>query len=401
MCDPDSGQVLDRVTAVKYQAPRSYTGEDMVEVTTHGGAAVPSAALGALVRAGGRMALPGEFTERAVLAGKLDLLSAEAVNALVSASEEDDLRQAVMSSQGAQSRAVAGLAGELRELQSGLEAGIEFDSPGALDARGARERIARIGERLSREQAMWERRSRGEAAVEVVIAGVSNAGKSTLFNLVVGEERALVDREAGTTRDYLVEQIRVRRQRVRLVDTAGLGWEGGGVTARGMARSWDRIERAAGVVWVSPMDSPELTREERELVARAEGRLAVVVMSKQDKGVEGERAGVVAHLGVPSVAGCLVDARDGARVSGFVRGALADLAERAVEAALVGNSRQEQVIREVVRTADEVAGQGGGDEATVGAGVARMLAQLELLSGSAVGQEGLLERVFRTFCVGK
>jgi len=230
---PATGAPVDDALAACFRAPRSYTGEDLVELSTHGGLLVPAAAVAALVAAGARPARPGEFTRRAVLNGKLDLLQAEATADLIDAGSPAQARRALHQLDRGLSTRLGELRTELLEVEALIAYEIDFpeedEGPVAPERverawRAARDRIARLldtapeGERL-REGAL------------LVIAGRPNAGKSSLFNALLGTERAIVTEIPGTTRDAVEAHAVLEGFPFRLVDTAGL------------RESDDRVER--------------------------------------------------------------------------------------------------------------------------------------------------------------
>src|SRR5712691_4199381 len=230
---PATGAPVDDALAACFRAPRSYTGEDLVELSTHGGLLVPAAAVAALVAAGARPARPGEFTRRAVLNGKLDLLQAEATADLIDAGSPAQARRALHQLDRGLSTRLGELRTELLELEALIAYEIDFpeedEGPVAPERverawRAARDRIAGLldtapeGERL-REGAL------------LVIAGRPNVGKSSLFNALLGTERAIVTEIPGTTRDAVEAHAVLEGFPFRLVDTAGL------------RESDDRVER--------------------------------------------------------------------------------------------------------------------------------------------------------------
>src|SRR5204863_4100913 len=230
---PASRALVDDCLAACFPAPHSYTGDDLIEISTHGGLVVPAAAVAALVEAGARPAMPGEFTRRAVLNGKLDLLQAEATADLIDAGSPAQRRRALQQLDRGLSARLAALRAELLELEALIAYEIDFPeedegpvSPARVTAawRAVRERIAGLlatapeGERL-REGAL------------LVIAGRPNAGKSSLFNTLLGRERAIVTDVPGTTRDAIEAYAVLEGFPFRLVDTAGL------------RQSDDRVER--------------------------------------------------------------------------------------------------------------------------------------------------------------
>ena len=222
--DPSTGELVDRPLVTRFEPGRSYTGEATVEIATHGGYAAPAAALAAVVAAGAREALPGEFTRRAVLNGKLDVVQAEAVGDLIDARSQLMRRAALAQLDGGLSRRVARLREELLGLEALLAYDIDF--PEEDDGPVPRGRVTEAcGLALGALDALLATAPAGELVREgavVVIAGAPNAGKSSLFNALVGRSRAIVTDVPGTTRDAIEAVVDAGGWPLRLVDTAGL-----------------------------------------------------------------------------------------------------------------------------------------------------------------------------------
>jgi len=222
--DDRDESVIDQAMVTRFDAPRSYTGEPMVEIACHGGVAVSSAILEALSRLGARSAEPGEFTQRAVLNGKLDLLQAEAIADLVDARTHALRRAAVRQLDGGLTRTLRELRERMLHVEALLAYDIDFpeedDGPIARETISAAAREARAGiARLLTTVPLGEIARDGAI---VVIAGAPNAGKSSLFNALLGEARAIVTEVPGTTRDAIEARVESGRWPLRLVDTAGL-----------------------------------------------------------------------------------------------------------------------------------------------------------------------------------
>ena len=221
---PVTGELLDTALITWFPAPHSYTGDDVVEISTHGGHVVPQAVIGALLASGAREALPGEFTRRALMAGKLDLLQAEAVADLIDARSRALHRVALEQLDGGLSRRLMALRHECLQLEALLAYDIDFpeEDDGPIDPA----RIAHVVDTVMRSLDALLATAPAvpllrEGAV-VVLAGAPNAGKSSLFNALLGEARAIVSDIPGTTRDALDVMLDTPGVAIRLVDTAGL-----------------------------------------------------------------------------------------------------------------------------------------------------------------------------------
>jgi tRNA modification GTPase len=222
--DPESGIVIDDVIATLYRAPRSFTGEDLLEISTHGGSFVPTAVLAAIVRAGAREAMPGEFTRRAVLNGKLDLLQAEAVGDVIDARSSAAHRQALRQLDGGLTERVLALRQRILQVEALLAYDIDF--PEEDDGPIPQARVERAAEEALRDvRSLLATADQGTLVHDgalVVFAGAPNTGKSSLFNALLGEARAIVTEIPGTTRDAIEAVLDRPSWPLRLVDTAGL-----------------------------------------------------------------------------------------------------------------------------------------------------------------------------------
>ena len=220
----EGAEAIDDVVATLFVAPHSFTGEDLLEIGTHGGLVAPAAVLAALLRAGAREAERGEFTRRAVLNGKLDLLQAEAVGDMIDARSSAAQRAALRQLDGGLSRRIAALRQRILDLEALLAYDIDF--PEEDDGPISRDRIHQVAEELSTAlESLLTTAEQGTLVHEgalVVLAGAPNVGKSSLFNALLGEARAIVTDVPGTTRDAIEAMLDLPSWPLRLVDTAGL-----------------------------------------------------------------------------------------------------------------------------------------------------------------------------------
>jgi tRNA modification GTPase len=254
------GERVDEGLALFFPAPRSYTGEAMLELQGHGGPVVMQALLGAVLDAGARLAEPGEFTRRAFLSGKLDLAQAEGVADLIDSASREAARAALRSLSGEFSAAVAQVANGLVELRALTEAMLDFpeEEVDALHREDAGSRLARLRAALEDVIGKSRQGSLLRTGIHVVLAGRPNVGKSSLLNRLSGEERAIVTPIAGTTRDALREPVQIGGVPLVLVDTAGLRVATDLVERMGIERTQRELERADLVLVIHEAPQPDL-----------------------------------------------------------------------------------------------------------------------------------------------
>lgn len=389
-----AGQPIDRGLVVAFPGPASSSGEDTVEFHCHGGQQVSADLLAALHAAGARAARPGEFTLRAVLHGKLDLVQAEAIGDLVEATAARQRRQALQQLDGNMSRRLAAFRGALIDTLALLSYAVDFpeedDGPlprarlhaaltGLQDQMTLLLQTAGIGERI-------------RAGAQVVLAGRPNAGKSSLFNALLGIDRALVTEIPGTTRDTIEAALDLGGWPVRLFDTAGL-WE---ATDRldqlGVAMSRRYLE-AADLLLVCVECGRDLSVEEQSLAERPNGLL---VRTKADLVPEPEDPAAVSVVTGAGIAG-LVD-RIVARLFA-VEGGGDDTADLPVLTRERHRVALERARGEVEAAAALLASEAG-DVVLAAHHAQHAVAALDELVG-VVDPEEVLSRVFSQFCVGK
>jgi tRNA modification GTPase len=278
------GDTIDQGLMLFFQGPRSFTGEDVVELHGHGGTVVSDAVLAAVLERGARLADPGEFALRAFINDKLDLPQAEAIADLIDSGSQLAARAAMRSLLGQFSEQVNAVQAGLTELRVQLEASLDFpDEELDIDADGALS--ARFGALAERLDTLLQSARQGavlQSGLSVVIAGPPNAGKSSLLNRLAGYDAAIVTPIAGTTRDLLRERIAIDGLPINLVDTAGLRSSEDPIEAEGIRRSFAAAARADRLLWVVDIDMP-LDAVEAELLRQfPAGPPATIVRNKID-----------------------------------------------------------------------------------------------------------------------
>lgn len=274
---------FDEAVALVFSQPKSYTGEDVVELSCHGGLFLVKRLLAAVLRAGAQPAEPGEFTRRAFLNGKLSLTGAEAVMDLIGAQGKQAAAAALAAKDGALGRRIDAVKETILSLSAHLAAWVDYpeDDIPALEPQALERELAAVQGELDRLLAGFEQGRVIREGVETVLAGRPNVGKSTLMNLLSGCERSIVTDIPGTTRDVVEETVRLGDVVLRLADTAGLRETENPVEAAGVARTRERLKRAGLVLAVFDTSAP-LSEEDRSLLQELKGSRAVAVLNKAD-----------------------------------------------------------------------------------------------------------------------
>lgn len=403
--DPRNGLLIDSTIVTFYRSPESYTGEDVVEISSHGNPVILAAICEGAVFFGARVAEPGEFTKRAFLRGKMDLSQAEAVQELIAAGTMLAATAAQRRLEGGVKDAVRGMRVRLLEALVHLEAAVDFpeEELEILSEGSIREllesannsvadllRTFRVGRVLSE-------------GAKIAIVGRPNVGKSSILNCFLREERAIVSPRPGTTRDFISEALHIKGIPLKVVDTAGIrACAVDAVESEGVSRSRKIIEGADLILFV--VDGSEALTEEDEITSAAvSGKAFIFVVNKKDLGIR-----VSAHCfrdrpGFSGSVSVSAKTRDGMdRLEELIyRTILGDEGPASVEV-LVGNIRQKEMLEKAGRyLEDAVEG--------IEARLSPELISLEVRDAvSALGEiigeittEDILEKIFSSFCIGK
>jgi tRNA modification GTPase len=395
---PTDGALLDEALVTVFPGPASYTGEDVVEFSVHGGAIVPPLVLSALIVAGARQALPGEFTRRAVMNGRMDLLQAEAVGDLIDARSRMAHQVALNQLEGGLSRRAAALRDAILELEALMAYDIDFpeEDEGSVDRHRVAEVVTGTLDALDELLATGETGEMIREGALVVIGGAPNAGKSSLFNALVGRERAIVTDIAGTTRDAIEAVIEVHGWPVRLVDTAGLRESMDVVERLGIEIS-ERYLASADVVVLCAEDPGALTT----LLARVQPLTSapvIAVLTKADLN-QAMTTGAATFLQVSALTGAGLDSL-GRRISSQVANRFG---AGVSEAPLLTRGRHRDAVnaaRAELSAFREAWMKNDPPSSVASIHLHEAAHHLGELIGS-IDVEDVLGRVFSTFCVGK
>ena len=280
----DGEKEIDEVLVSTFLAPKSFTGEDTVEINCHGGILLMQKVFQATLKAGARPAEPGEFSKRAFLNGRIDLSQAEAVADLIAAKSEDSIRSSLSLLQGSLKEKIKRMRSRILEDTAFIEAAL--DDPEHISLEGFSTRCqSHVEGILSEISELLKHQREGrllKEGIQTVIVGKPNAGKSSLLNCLVKADKAIVSNIPGTTRDTVEEDIRIGSLSLHLIDTAGIRETEDIVEEIGVNRAKEGIEKADCVLLVLDGSLP-LEEEDRKILALLEGKKAVVLLNKMDK----------------------------------------------------------------------------------------------------------------------
>ena len=399
-------ETIDEVLVSLFRAPHSYTGEDSTEISCHGSSYILNRVLQELINAGCTMAAPGEYTQRAFLNGKMDLSQAEAVADVIASSSAASHRMAMNQMRGGFSKELSILREQLLHITSLMELELDFSDHEDLEfadrselknlATHIHDVIAKLVDSLSVGNAL-------KNGVPVAIVGETNAGKSTLLNALLNEERAIVSDIHGTTRDVIEDTINIGGITFRFIDTAGIRETTDEIENLGIERSYTKMEQASIVLWV--IDANEATLQYQKLhesiLSRCADKKLIIILNKSDV--------ASVNLSLPS----LPPSVDLFRMSAKQRSGLQELQQMLISAAslpeinstdvIVSNARHyealSQALDSITRVLEGLDLQLSGD--LVSQDLRECLFHLAEITGGDITTDEVLGNIFKHFCVGK
>ncbi|MBQ8782847.1 MAG: tRNA uridine-5-carboxymethylaminomethyl(34) synthesis GTPase MnmE [Clostridia bacterium] len=397
----DGEQPVDEAVCLVFKAPHSFTGEDVVEITCHGGIFVVKKVLRVILDCGAEPAQAGEFSKRAFLNGKMDLSGAEGIMTLINSQGEQGVSAALNVLEGSLSKKVSEVNNSLVEICAHISAWVDYPDE-EIEELNEAEILKTVSNAKSEINSLLDRFDSGMAVtsgVEAAIIGKPNAGKSTLMNLLTGYDRSIVTDIEGTTRDVVEETVNIDGCILRLSDTAGIRETGDTVEKIGVERSRDKIRRSAIVIAV--FDSgDELSKEDKELISLCEGKPVIPVLNKTDKPTKIDRDYIIKTMGEP------------VEMSAIDGGGLQELKDKITlmlgtknfdpNAAMLTNERQRQCCLKAVDSLTEAENALSMGVTLDAAGVCiddAVSALLELTGEKA--SQAVVDKVFSNFCVGK
>ena len=408
----ENGEIVDEVLVSLFRGPHSYTGEDSTEISCHGSSYILQQVMQLLVKNGCRAAGPGEFTQRAFLNGKMDLSQAEAVADLIASTSAATHRMAMSQMRGGFSRELSALREKLLHLTSLMELELDFSDHEELEF-ADRSELSEIASQVETViNGLVHSFSVGNAiknGIPVAIIGETNAGKSTLLNALLNEERAIVSDIHGTTRDVIEDTMNIDGVMFRFIDTAGIRETSDEIESIGIERSFQKLDQASIVLWV--IDSTEAKAQiealKDKVIPRCEGKKLILVMNKCDVTPE---SAVVSDTEIFSPENVCMETIS---ISAKNRKGIVELQELLVKAAALPEVTQNDVVvsnirhyealthalEAIHRVQDGLEMNLSGD--LVSQDLRECLFHLAEIVGGEITNDEVLGNIFRNFCIGK
>lgn len=396
--DIETGELLDETVITYFKAPHSFTGEDIIEISCHGSPVILRQIIDLCLRLDARMAEPGEFSLRALANGQMNLSQAEAVRDLIDAQSIASARQAVRQLRGEFSNQLQPLKDSLLDIIVVLESALEFveDDLPEFQTDQIKANLLKIVEKLEKLTSTFKAGKLLREGLKVALVGRPNVGKSSLFNALLGQERAIVTEIAGTTRDQLHEKLTIREIPISLIDTAGLRETFDTVESIGVERS-RRIIADADLVVVILDGSQEIVSEDREILSQVKDLTHIITINKSDlKQLSVELNGGSNFLRISAKTGEGLDELQNAIIEPFL--------SQGVEGSgfLVSDARHNDLLlraKSEILTSLNLLDEKASEEIIL-IGLHNAMRFLGQITGETT-TEDMLTRVFSTFCIGK
>ncbi len=397
--DPETKEVIDEVTFIYYKAPESYTGEDMIEIISHGGYIIPKLIEEAIIKAGATPALPGEFTKRRFLNGKIDLFQAESINEISRATTKSAINIALSKLKGDVSKQFKGIQEEIIDLVKDFEVVIDFpeeDIP-PLNKEEVIKKYNSIIERLDKFINEGGRGKKFLVGPKVAICGKVNVGKSTLFNALLKRERAIVSEVPGTTRDYISEEIFIKDFLVKIFDTAGIRKAKVKIERIGILKTEKIIRESDIIIYVVDASKKD---EDFEFLKKLKNKEVIVVFNKIDKGIKIDENKIKEKL--KDIPYLFVSAKKDKNIDKLREMIEKESLKIFENPNFALNEREERICKKVLELIKESYGnfENNLSEEIILLPLKEALFLMNELIGIDV-EDKILEKIFENFCIGK
>ena len=402
-------EIIDEVLASVFHAPRSFTGENTIEISCHGSTYIQQEILKLLLANGCRMATSGEFTQRAFLNGKLDLSQAEAVGDIIAASSAASHRIAMQQMRGGFSHELAGLRDKLLHFTSLVELELDFGDEDVefADRKQLKDLAMQIAEVIRRLVDSFGTGNAIKNGIPVAIVGETNVGKSTLLNRLLRDDKAIVSDIHGTTRDAIEDTVTIDGLLFRFIDTAGIRETHDTVEKLGMERTFRKIEQASVVLWVIDLttDPKESEQLARQIISRKDEKKLILVLNKADKLPDEERTEKISGFTGFNEEYIAISAKSDTGIDALERKLVevANIPQIGENDTIVTNLRHYEALNNALSAGERVIK--GLDSGISGdflsQDIRECLFHLGTITGQEISTDEVLGNIFRRFCIGK
>lgn len=395
-----SGEEIDDVLVSIFRAPHSYTGEESVEISCHGSRYILNQAVHALIEAGARQALPGEYTQRAYLNGKMDLSQAEAVADIIAASNRATHKLALSQLKGHFSSELSTLRDQLLKMTSLLELELDFSDHEDLefaDRSELRQLAEKIDNRITTLARSFETGNALKQGISVAIVGKTNVGKSTLLNRLLHEEKAIVSDIDGTTRDVIEDTTIIQGITFRFIDTAGIRHTDDTIEQMGIERTYQKLGEASIVLWL--IDAQPTSDEQNDIAERCKDKQLIIIQNKIDK------VSSPYDITIPHASYIQISAKQGEHLDRLEHElyTVADIPEINENSIIVTSARHYEALVHAKETIERVIEGMDMDLSRdlLAEDLRICLEQLAEITGGQITPQETLNNIFKHFCVGK
>jgi len=398
--NPYTNKIIDHLTAIIYKKPYSFTGENMVELFCHGSDLIVEKIISAVMDYGVHLASPGEFSKRAYLNGKMDLLKAEAIHDIIGSKTNRALDASVNAYFGGYKTELVKWKNELAIILRNIEAFIEFPEENDIQKESLLVTIRKIDLLKTEIHQDLEKRKKAqiiESGINVPIVGTANVGKSSLFNLLLGYERAIVHSEEGTTRDSISEEIIFGEEKVRLIDTAGLRDTEEVVEKKGIEQTSEYIKNSSLIIWVTAANSDIKKHEQIFLEAEIKRRI-ICLISKKDLNDNPKQVEICKKMGIPYLVISLSSSAQKNVIIDFISEQIRCMIGTIEFPRVIRNKRQENIAKDVVNNL--LMSLNEHQEETIAYYLQKALKSLGDVAGE-VSSDEIIDSIFSEFCIGK
>jgi tRNA modification GTPase len=393
-----NGKIIDEVIAIKYNAPKTYTGEDLIEIISHGGYFTVKKIIEEILKNGARLAEKGEFTKRAFLNGKIGLMKAEAINALIESKNQIEHNVAIKFYSGENINKVKEIEEKIKEEISFAEAEIEFGDENKEIGNRKKTEIQNIIEIIDEEIKRINIIETNKNGIEISIVGPTNAGKSSLFNHLLGYNRSIVNKKEGTTRDKISETIEINGKEVVLNDTAGIRETEEEIEKIGQKITEETIKETQILIWITD-GSEEISKKETETFQKIKALNPIVILNKIDLKKDNKKEIYYTEQNIEINKISLIKKTNVNKINEIIQKRVKKVYEENKIPFIFFNKRQKDIAIKINYDLKEAEKRWAQKEIVVYY-LNKSIEEIEKITGK-IEKEQIINKIFQNFCVGK